>query len=80
MSELLNRIWTTLDGRQLRVRDMARHHVWNAMRMIERKGYAGSFMHQAFKEKLGHVSKQEELKFKSLNETFERTRSARKRR
>ena len=73
MTDLQELVWTTLDGRKLRVGEMTRQHAWNAMRMLERNGYEGSFMHQAFKEKLGHISKQELFKFESLNNTYRRS-------
>lgn len=60
-------VWGTYDGRVIPVDQMDRHHTWNTIRMLERKGAGSDLITKAMRKHLGEVSKREEAFFHLKN-------------
>lgn len=60
-------VWGTYDGRMIPIDQMDRHHTWNTIRMLERKGAANDLITRAMRKHLGKVSKREERIFRLKN-------------
>lgn len=59
--------WHTADGRTIPIMEMERHHAWNTLRLLKRRGFGNTYKAKALKLRLRHVPWWEFTWFKMRN-------------